>query len=30
MDYSCIACKTIDSVMNFNIKKESASLFRRV
>ena len=28
--YSCIACITIDSVINFNKKKSSASLFRRV
>ena len=30
MYYSCIACITIDSVMNFNEKKLSTSLFRRV
>ena len=29
-NYSCIACITIDSVINFNKKKPSASLFRRV
>ena len=28
--YSCIACITIDSVINFNKKKSSTSLFRRV
>ena len=28
--YSCIACITSDSVINFNKKKSSASLFRRV
>ena len=28
--YSCIACLTIDSVINLNKKKSSASLFRRV
>ena len=30
MRYTCIACITIDSVMNFDLKKSSASLFRRV
>ena len=30
MHYSCIACITIDSVINFNKKKSSASLFRRM
>ena len=30
MYYSCIACITIDSVMNINKKKSSASFFRRV
>ena len=28
--YTCIACITIDSVMSFDLKKSSASLFRRV
>ena len=28
--YSCIACVTIDSVINFKQKKSSTSLFRRV
>ena len=30
MHYTCIACITIDSFMNFDKKKSSASLFRRV
>ena len=30
MHYTCIACITIDSVINFDKKKSSASLFRRV
>ena len=30
MHYSCIACITIDSVINFNKTKSSTSLFRRV
>ena len=30
MYYTCIACITIDSVININKKKSSASLFRRV
>ena len=30
MHYTCIACITINSVMNINKKKSSASLFRRV
>ena len=30
MYYSCIVCITIDSVMNIDKKKSSASLFRRV
>ena len=30
MHYTCIACITIDSVMNFDKKKSSTSLFRRV
>ena len=30
MYYSCIACITIDSVINFNKNKSSASLFRKV
>ena len=30
MHYICIACITIDSIMNINKKKSSASLFRRV
>ena len=30
MHYSCIACITIDSVININKKKSSPSLFRRV
>ena len=30
MYYSCIACITIDSVININKKKSSPSLFRRV
>ena len=30
MYYTCIACITIDSVMNFDKKKSSASLFRTV
>ena len=29
MHYICIACITIDSIMNINKKKSSASLFRR-
>ena len=30
MHYTCIACITIDSVININKKKSSASSFRRV
>ena len=30
MHYTCIACITIDSVMNIEKKKSSTSLFRRV
>ena len=30
MHYTCIACITIDSVMNIDKKKWSAGLFRRV
>ena len=30
MHYTCIACITIDSVMKIDLKKSSASLFRRV
>ena len=30
MHYTCIACITIDSAMNFDKKKSSSSLFRRV
>ena len=30
MHYICIACITIDSIMNINKKNSSASLFRRV
>ena len=30
IDYTCIACITIDSVMRIDKKKSSASLFRRV
>ena len=30
MHYTCIACITIDSVMNFDKNKPSTSLFRRV
>ena len=30
MYYTCIACITIDSVININKKKSSTSLFRRV
>ena len=30
MHYTCIACIAIDSVMNFDKKNSSASLFRRV
>ena len=30
MHYTCIACITIDSFMNFDKKKSFASLFRRV
>ena len=28
MHYTCIACVTIDSIMNIDKKKSSASLFR--
>ena len=30
MHYTCIACITIDSVFRIDIKKPSASLFKRV
>ena len=30
MHYTCIACKTIDSVMRMEMKELSTSLFRRV
>ena len=30
MHYTCIACRTIDSVLRTNKKKSSTSLFRRV
>ena len=30
MDYTCIACITIDSVLTIDKKKSSTTLFRRV